>query len=116
MKIVDNSQIIMQTEYKKGRAEEYYVKGLLEEKGYRYIMKSAGSHTPIDLLASNGLETLAVQVRRVSHINQEEREKLCDWARIFHACPVLAVNIKDRWRITDLLCNEITFKIKNIRA
>ncbi len=44
----------MTTNYERGRAAEYACKATLTKKGYPYIIRSAASHTPIDLLASNG--------------------------------------------------------------
>lgn len=44
----------MATPYERGRSAEYTVKRMLEAMGYQWIIRSAASHTPIDLLASNG--------------------------------------------------------------
>ena len=39
------------------------------------VIRSAGSHTPIDLIAGNGKVVFAVQVKQGGHISKEE-EKL----------------------------------------
>jgi len=37
------------TNYEKGRAGEYEVKRLMENRGY-YVFRTAGSHSPVDLI------------------------------------------------------------------
>lgn len=90
----------MQTNYERGRAAEYHVKRLLEEQGYRYIIRSAASHTPIDLLAAKrNLEVLAVQVKVSGYLSENERKQLIEWAEAFHALAVLAGKKRSRWTL-----------------
>lgn len=83
--------------YISGRNAEYTIKKLLISKGYIHIIRSAGSHTPIDLMASNGKRKLAIQVKRNRYISKEERCMLIKWAISFDATPILAKKVDGRW-------------------
>jgi len=64
--------------YNSGRAFEYRVKKFLESKGY-YVLRSAGSHSPIDLLAvhKRNHDCLLIQCKHGSaKADQEELEAL----------------------------------------
>ncbi len=91
--------VAMNTSVAKGRLAEYYVKRLLENQGYHYIIRSHASLTPIDMLASNGNEIVAVQVKQGGYISRGERERLIEWATMFHATPCLAKKLRRRWAI-----------------
>jgi Holliday junction resolvase len=73
----------------RGRSAEYWVKGLLEDLGY-VVIRSAASHTPMDLLAARHGVRLAVQVKVKSRFTRDEREELLRWAKHFEAKPILA--------------------------
>ena len=96
-----------QTNYERGRSSEYYVKHLLENMGYRFIIRSAASHTPIDLLAAKGRKShsqvMAIQVKggRKSRISENELKELRDWARAFNAAPILARKEQGKWLLRD---------------
>ncbi len=77
------------------------MKRMLETTGYQYVIRSAASHTPIDLLAPNDSETLAVQVKGGSNgrISGEEWRELVEWASVFKAEPVLAKKRRARWGV-----------------
>lgn len=47
--------------YERGRNKEYQVKGKLEKRGY-FVIRSAGSHSPCDLVAVKNKHILCVQV------------------------------------------------------
>ena len=87
----------MTTPYELGRCAEYTVKRMLEGMGYRWIIRSAASHTPIDLLASDGNNILAVQCKVRGYLNPEDRKMLLEWADRFK--PMLAGKKKGRWRL-----------------
>ena len=95
--------LMTQTNYERGRSSEYYVKHLLENMGYRFIIRSAASHTPIDLLVARvsnpKVERLAVQVKggQRGSISKDELNELRQWAKAFGAIPVLAKKRKKRW-------------------
>jgi len=59
----------------RGRSAEYWVKGLLEAQGY-LVIRSAASHTPIDLLAAKDSVRLAVPVKVKSGFTKEEKAEL----------------------------------------
>jgi len=48
------------TRYQKGRRLEYRVKELLEREGY-FVIRSSGSHTPVDIVAINESEVVLIQ-------------------------------------------------------
>ena len=52
------------THYEKGRATEYWARDKLRQSGY-LVVRSAGSKTPIDLVAIGALEVRLIQVKRV---------------------------------------------------
>lgn len=84
----------------KGDYSEYYVKRLLEKRGYTHILRSLGSLTPIDLIASNGLQILAVQVKQRNYLPPDSKQSLIEWAGKFNAKPCLAHKSRGRWVIT----------------
>jgi len=58
------------TNYTRGRALEYKVKKIMEDKGY-FVIRSAGSHGPVDLQATCGVgPDLSGHVRTESWIIQ----------------------------------------------
>lgn len=72
----------MNKNYTSGRRFEYRVKKYLEKKGY-YVMRSAGSKSPFDLIAipkhnhtcGSGLNILLIQCKHGTKISKAEREK-----------------------------------------
>ena len=82
--------------YVRGRSGEYWVKGLLEDQGY-LVIRSAASHTPIDLLAAKDGVRLAVQVKVKGGFTKGEKEELLRWAKRFEAKPILATKRRGRW-------------------
>jgi Holliday junction resolvase len=55
------------TNYRKGYNFERECKELLEKEGY-FVVRSAGSHSPFDLVAFNENETLLLQLKRAKKI------------------------------------------------
>ena len=82
--------------YEKGRRGEYYVKNFLEKHGFK-VLRTAGSHSPIDLLAArDGESVYAIQVKSGSIRNFDENV-LNEYAKCFHAEPTLVWNNKGDW-------------------
>lgn len=54
------------------------------------MIRSAASHTPIDLLAARDGLRLAVQAKLKGVFTKEEKEQLLRWAKHFDAKPILA--------------------------
>ncbi|MCP8316014.1 MAG: restriction endonuclease [archaeon] len=92
----------MPSSYEKGRSAEYHVKKLLEEMGYSWIIRSSRSLTPIDLLASNGSEVIAVQVKARKYLSEDERRSLIEWSIRFKAKPMLAFKRRGRWKLEEI--------------
>lgn len=57
--------------YVNGRSFEYRVRDLFEAKGY-FVMRSAGSRTPVDLVALKDGEILLIQCKRHGVIGSED--------------------------------------------
>jgi Holliday junction resolvase len=91
----------LRSSYVRGRAAEYWIKWLLEELGY-FVIRSAGSHTPIDLLAAKDGARLAVQVKVKGYLTREEKERLIRWAKQFEAKPMLATKKRGRWVLKEV--------------
>jgi len=65
----------MRTNYHKGREREHYIKKKLEKQGY-FVIRSAGSHSPIDLVAIKKNEIRLIQSRKGKYIRPLEKLKL----------------------------------------
>ncbi|MEM3448337.1 MAG: hypothetical protein QXP38_05580 [Nitrososphaerota archaeon] len=91
----------MPSPFERGRSAEYRVKDILKDQGY-LVLRSAASHTPIDLLAAKSGERLAIQVKVRGKISKEERNELLKWAREFDAKPILARRRRNRWVLEEL--------------
>lgn len=70
--------------------------------GFSFIIRSTASHGPIDLIASNGWEVIAVQVKTRGYLSEDERRNLIEWANHFKAKPMLAFKKKGRWIIEEI--------------
>lgn len=70
------------TNYQKGYAFERQVKKILESKGY-YVMRSAGSHTVIDLIAFKEDDLLLIQLKSSANDKEPDVKQLLDsWTSI----------------------------------
>jgi len=97
-----------ETPYEKGRRLEYEAKERLESWFGMYVLRSAGSHSPIDLLAGNGMQVFAVQVKDGYLPSESELNMLRVWAEKFQATPVVMVKQKGgRWKIISVDGDEI---------
>ena len=86
------------TNYNKGRAFEYKVKQLLEERGF-YVVRSAGSHGIVDLVAIGKEQVNLVQCKSDGRISPADRDCLSSLTRLMiDLVPVLAVNEKGKVR------------------
>jgi Holliday junction resolvase len=92
----------LNTPYRRGIAAEKHVRALLRAKGYTRVIMSAASRTPIDMLASNGVTILAVQVKQGGHFAESDRLQLIEWAGCFKARPCLARKRRGQWVVEDL--------------
>src|SRR5712692_3872533 len=72
---------MVRTGYHIGRSQEYRAMGLLRREGWM-VLRSAGSHSPVDLLAGKDAERLIVQVKSGGgRINDQELKELIRWAK-----------------------------------
>ncbi|MEM0287292.1 MAG: hypothetical protein QXG05_03850 [Nitrososphaerota archaeon] len=88
--------------YSVGRNAEYAIKRMLIGKGFSHIIRSAGSHTPVDLIASDGNQLLAIQVKKGRYISKQEVYLLIEWAYAFKARPMLARKKDGRWILKEV--------------
>ncbi len=61
--------------YEKGRRREYTIKYQLEKDGYEIVQRTAGSHSPFDLIAIDRL-TKTIKLVQVKPQNYDKEEKL----------------------------------------
>ncbi len=88
--------------YIAGRNAEYIVKKMLITAGFKYVIRSAGSHTPVDLIATDGKSIVAVQVKKGSYISREEKALFYEGGKAFGARPMLATKKDGRWGLTEV--------------
>ena len=79
--------------YSRGANFERRVKKYLENGGY-LVIRSAGSHSPVDLVALRAGEVLLIQVKLNGEIPQVEAEQLIEIARENQCQALLAWNWK----------------------
>jgi|YelNatPaOPRAMG01_1025707.scaffolds.fasta_scaffold16445_2 Holliday junction resolvase len=65
----------MRTNYHRGVEREHYIKKKLEKQGY-FVIRSAGSHSPVDLVAIKRNEVRLIQSRKGRYIRPKEKEKI----------------------------------------
>ena len=82
--------------YKKGRALEYECKKVLEGMGY-FCIRSAGSHSPADIVAAKRGQILLVQVQKQSHLPREKEQALKAAAKQAGAIGLFAYKRRGSW-------------------
>jgi Holliday junction resolvase len=91
----------MPTQYERGRNFEYRIKAYLEKKGYR-VIRSAGSHTPIDLIAGDLMRAntswgIAVQCKGgKERMTLAKRLEFYQWAESFGCEAYIVTRDKSR--------------------
>ncbi len=88
--------------YISGRNAEYAIKRMLISEGFKFVIRSAGSHTPVDLIATNGKSIVVVQVKKGSYISKDEKALFYKWGKAFGARPLLATKKEGRWVLTEV--------------
>jgi Holliday junction resolvase len=74
---------MVRTGYQRGRANEYRAMEQLRKDGW-VVLRSAGSHSPLDLFAARNGERLLVQVKSgEGHMSDEQTKELIRWAKEF---------------------------------
>lgn len=75
---------MVRTGYQRGRANEYRAMGQLKKEGW-IVLRSAGSHSPLDLFAAKGGERLLVQVKSGGgRVDNKGLAELIHWAKEFN--------------------------------
>jgi Holliday junction resolvase len=82
--------------YKIGRALEYDLKRHLEQDGWR-VIRSAGSHSPVDLVAFRHQCLIFLQVQKNGTLPKEKRNALALWAKEAKAIGIFAYRRKGKW-------------------
>ncbi len=80
--------------YADGRRLEYAARDALAEDGYT-VLRSAGSKTPVDLVAFKAGEILFVQCKTSRPIGPAERDQLRGMAALVRAVPLEARWVKN---------------------
>jgi Holliday junction resolvase len=79
----------MTTNYKRGADFERRAQKLLERIGYA-VVRSAGSHSPADLVAMRHGELVCVQCKRDGRLDPEEWNEYWEFCELAGALPVMA--------------------------
>jgi len=88
------------TPYQRGVQQEYKAIEVFQSRYARYVIRSAGSHTPVDFVAGNGEEVFAVQVKYGKKPREVNEDQLREWAQQFCAIPVVMEKIRGgRWKL-----------------
>ncbi|MEM3895376.1 hypothetical protein [Thermofilum sp.] len=62
----------MTSNYAIGRAKEYRVKRKLEKEGY-FVLRSSGSHSPVDLIAIKNGQVRLIQCKKRKYLSPKEK-------------------------------------------
>lgn len=79
----------MATNYQRGANLERRVKDLLEGEGFA-VVRSAGSHSPADLVAMRGGEIVIVQCKRDGRLGPSEWNEFVEFCVKAGGVPILA--------------------------
>jgi len=86
----------MSNRYAKGRALEYECKQVLESLGY-VVIRSAGSHSPADLVACRDGKIAFIQVQSDSHLPRSKEDALKAFAKRAGAIAYFAYKRRGSW-------------------
>lgn len=82
--------------YQKGRALEYALKQFLEQQDW-LVIRSAGSHSPADLIALRSGKVRLIQVQQDGHLPKAKRDALKAFAQKAGQPAYFAHKIRGRW-------------------
>ncbi len=95
------------TAYQRGVRLEYLARDVLRQQGY-VVVRSAGSHSPVDLAAFNTREVLLVQVKKAGQSLRLTLQQLRAWPTPRHTRKQVWVyepargRTKARWRVIEI--------------
>ena len=79
--------------YISGRTFEYKVKSFLEGQGY-FVVRSAGSHSPVDLVAVDSLgQVLFVQCKLKGAMTKKEQKDFAGFTNKYNCTPIFAYKV-----------------------
>lgn len=81
------------TQYERGRRLEWEVKKLYEEMGYLCV-RSAGSHSPFDVVAFGERDVVAIQCKLTTKSTMKEQKKLIALLASLPPCVSLVIATK----------------------
>ena len=93
------------TSYRKGVRLEYELKELLEADGF-FVVRSAGSHGPADLVALKDGEILLVQVQNNGHLPKWKEDALKLAAKRAGGWGYFAYKVKGVWHLRQVYPEE----------
>ena len=97
------------TQYAKGATFENQVKDILLEDDWMAI-RSAGSHSIIDVMADKYGEVWFIQCRTAGNLSGNERVELISLAKKHKAVPILAYKSKEGVVFEEVKSREPTFR------
>jgi len=89
------------TAYSRGRYFEYRVRDYLTSQGW-VVFRSAGSHSPADLIAIRAGETILVQCRAKGYLPPTERAGFVAVAQELEVRPYLAYREKGKVELREV--------------
>lgn len=88
------------TPYEKGYERERKAREILESWFGCVTIRSGKSGTPVDIIAGNGIEVFAVQVKPEEDRSKIDMNELRKWAEMYQAIPTEMLYCKGgRWKI-----------------
>ena len=79
--------------YRKGYKAEREIIRLFERKHHCECIRSAGSHTPVDVICGNGEQVYVIQVKAGRSRHRLDLGQFLDFAKNFRAIPVIAKKV-----------------------
>lgn len=83
--------------YNAGRRFEYQVRDFLRSKGW-WVLRSAGSKSPCDLVALRSGEMMLIQCKKSGNLSTVERDQLIELSRE-HQCLVVLVKRSEKGKL-----------------
>lgn len=101
--------------YRKGYAAEREVMEIFEEQYHCKCIRSAGSHGSIDIIAGNGREVFAIQVKIGARKRNFYPRQLIEDAKEFNAIPIYA-HKEDRkgWNFDKIISDTVQIPLRSI--
>lgn len=79
--------------YRRGVKAEYDIIQYFKTHRNAICIRSAGSHSPVDVIAGDGINVWCIQVKYGEHAKKPDIEGLKRYAILFKAIPVVATRV-----------------------